>query len=117
MVTTALVLLLILANLASLLMARATTRQPKDALAWARLAELQLMLGNRGKASAAARKASKLAPDLGRTQTVLGYAALAGFRTGTAKKAFAKAVELNSSDPMPVSGLPASCLTAFVCRL
>jgi len=80
-------------------------KQPEDALAWARLAELQLMLGNRQQSSDAAQKAVELAPDLGRTQITLGFAALAEFRAEDARTAFEKAIALDSADPLPHLGL------------
>lgn len=83
----------------------AVKRQPDDALAWARLAELWLMLGDRGRAIKAARKATALAPDLARTQIALGFAALAEFHSAAAKTAFERAISLNSADPLPRLGL------------
>jgi len=83
----------------------AVKRQPEDSLAWARLAELHLMLGDRDRAVEAAQKATTLAPDLARTQNTLGFAALAEFRTDDAKVAFERAINLNSADPLPRLGL------------
>ncbi|WP_052808118.1 FecR domain-containing protein [Methyloterricola oryzae] len=83
----------------------ATREQPGDALAWARLAELWLMLGDRGKAREAAEKAESLAPNLARTQIVLGFAALAEYHAKSAKKAFERAVSLSSDDPIARLGL------------
>ncbi len=83
----------------------AVKRQPKDALAWARLAELQLMLGERNEAIAAAEKSSALAPGLGRAHTILGFAALSGFRVAAATKSFEKAIAADNADPMPHLGL------------
>lgn len=75
-------------------------RSPQDALLLARLAELELMFGERRKALDAARAAEALQPDLARVQTVLGFAALAENRLGEAKAAFNRAVERESSDPL-----------------
>jgi tetratricopeptide (TPR) repeat protein len=83
----------------------ATAAQPNDALAWARLAELQLMLGRRDLAREAAQRAADLAPDLARVQTVLGFANLTEFRTGPAKVVFERATTLDSADPLPRFGL------------
>lgn len=83
----------------------AVQREPDDALAWARLAELWLMLGRRDRAMEAAQRASDLAPDLGRVQIALGFAALAEFRTAEAAAAFKRAIERNSADPLPRLGL------------
>ena len=58
----------------------AVSEHPEDSLAWARLGEMWLMFGERGKAMEAARKAEALAPDLARTQIVLGFAALSDNR-------------------------------------
>jgi tetratricopeptide (TPR) repeat protein len=84
---------------------QAVEDEPKNALAWARLSELWLMLGYRGRAREAAETATALAPQLERIQTVLGFAALAEFRTRAAKGAFERAIALNSADPLPRFGL------------
>jgi len=84
---------------------QAVNEQPDAALAWARLSELQLMLGNREQAIASADKATALAPDLERTQITRGFAALAAFDNAEAKAAFERAIILNSSDPMAHLGL------------
>jgi tetratricopeptide (TPR) repeat protein len=83
----------------------AVQRNPDDALAWARLSELWLMLGNRREATAAAEKAVKLQPGLGRTQNVLGFAALAEIKTAQAQAAFEQAIALESADPLAHLGL------------
>lgn len=83
----------------------ATGEHPDDPLAQARLAELWLMLGERGKSLEAARKAETLAPDQARTKLVLGFAALAELRTDEARTIFERAVALDSSDPLAHMGL------------
>lgn len=83
----------------------AVAEEPEDALAWARLAELWLGLGYRRRALEAAEKAAELAPELSRTETVLGLAALVSFRPETAKKAFERAIRLDSADPLSRFGL------------
>jgi tetratricopeptide (TPR) repeat protein len=83
----------------------AVQKNPDDALAWARLSELWLMLGNRREATAAAEKAVELQPGLGRTQSVLGFAALAEIRTAQAQAAFEQAIALESADPLAHLGL------------
>lgn len=83
----------------------AVQKQPEDALAWARLSEMQLALGNRRDARAAAETAVKLEPDLGRTQSVLGFAALAEIRAREAQAAFERAIALDSADPLAHLGL------------
>jgi tetratricopeptide (TPR) repeat protein len=81
------------------------TEHPEEPLAWARLGELWLMFGDRDKAIEAARKAEALAPNLSRTQTVLGFAALAENRGSDARLAFEKAIKLASDDPLAHFGL------------
>lgn len=83
----------------------AVNEHPDDPLAWARLGELWLMFGERGKALEAAHKAEALAPGLSRTQTVLGFAALAENRESDAKTAFERAIGLASDDPLAHFGL------------
>jgi len=78
----------------------ATADDPASALAWARLAELELMLGDRRASMSAATRATEIAPDLSRTQLVNGFAALARFRTDDATAAFAKAIEADPADPL-----------------
>ena len=67
-------------------------REPQNALAWARLAELHASFGELGKALDAAQKAVALEPNLARTQTVLGYAYLMQVKTRQAREAFEKAI-------------------------
>src|SRR5512132_1100300 len=86
-------------------MSQAVQDEPENALAWARLSELWLMQGYRGRALKAARKARRLAPELERTETVLGFAALAAIDIGKAKQAFSRAIALNSADPQARFGL------------
>ena len=83
----------------------AVRNHPDDALAWARLSELWLTLGNHREATAAAQKAVSLQPGLGRTQSVLGFAALAEIKTAQAQAAFKQAIALDSADPLPHLGL------------
>jgi Tfp pilus assembly protein PilF len=83
----------------------AVKRQPKDALAWARLSELHLMFGERSDAIAAAEKSLALTPGLGRAHTALGFAALADFRIAKATESFKKAIAADNADPLPHLGL------------
>jgi len=83
----------------------AVQKHPDDALAWARLSELELALGNRRNARAAAENAVRIEPDLGRTQSVLGFAALAEIRASEAQAAFERAIALESADPLAHLGL------------
>lgn len=90
----------------------AVDQHPNDALAWARLAELELMLGNRREALAAAERASSLAPDLSRTSLVLGFNALASFRNREARTAFERAIALEPADPLGHLGLGLAKISA-----
>jgi tetratricopeptide (TPR) repeat protein len=84
---------------------RAVEQHPNDALAWARLGELQLMLGERRAARESAQRAVALQPGLSRTQVVLGFAALAEIRIAEARAAFEQSIVLDSADPLPRLGL------------
>jgi tetratricopeptide (TPR) repeat protein len=84
---------------------QAVEQQPQDALAWARLSELWLMLGDRGRAREAAARAVALAPNVERTQITRGFADLVEFRTGAAREAFERAIALAPADPLPRLGL------------
>lgn len=83
----------------------AVADNPDDPLAWARLAEVWQMLGQGNRAREAAERAAALAPDLGRVQTVRGFADLTSFRTKPARAAFERAIALDSADPLPRFGL------------
>lgn len=78
---------------------------PDDALAWARLAEIQLSFGELDKSLKAAQKAVSIDPYLSRTQTVLGFSYLTKVKTREATEAFQKAIELDQADPLPRLGL------------
>ncbi len=69
---------------------QAVDQHPDDALALARLAELQLMLGLRRDSRLTAQRAAELEPTLSRTQSVLGFAALSEIRIDQARRAFEK---------------------------
>jgi tetratricopeptide (TPR) repeat protein len=84
---------------------QATEQNPHDPLAWARLAELWMMFGYLNRARDAAERAVALAPDLERTQIVLGFANLVEIRTRQAKEAFERAIALDPADPLPRLGL------------
>ncbi len=86
-------------------MRAAVEQRPQDALAWARLAELELMLGHRSQALDAAQRAQTIAPNLARTELVLGFNALAVFRNAEAKSAFERAIASDSADPLAHLGL------------
>ena len=77
----------------------------RNALLHTRLAEIWLSFGYHDKALEAAATAARLAPDLSRTQTVYGFAALAEFDITRARLAFTKAIRLDLADPLPRLGL------------
>ena len=83
----------------------AADNRPEHALALARLAELSLSLSDYSKALAAAHRATAVAPNLGRTQVVMGFAALSVVDITGAKAAFQKAIEVGSDDPLAHLGL------------
>jgi len=83
----------------------AVSKHPEDALAWARLSELWLMLGDKEQSRTAAAKASSIAPNIARTQLVTGFAALSEYRDADALTAFERAIELSPSDPLAHLGL------------
>lgn len=84
---------------------QAVAREPDNALAWARLAEIRLMQGDRSGSRQAAAEAVALQPDLARTQIVKGYADLAAFRKGDAEAAFSRGIALSPADPLGHFGL------------
>ena len=84
---------------------KAVAVEPDNALAWARLAELWLALGNVREARRAADRAEALSPDVERVQTVRGFAALAEIRTRAARAAFERAITLDPGSPLPRFGL------------
>ncbi len=89
----------------------AVKAQPEDSLAWARLAELQLSLGDLGAASEAAGRATQslnARPSRigeARVRTTEGLIALFRIRLEEAEAAFDRALELNSQDPLTHLGL------------
>jgi tetratricopeptide (TPR) repeat protein len=91
---------------------QAVEQQPEDALAWARLSELQLMQGERETALQSAQQAESLNPDIARTQTTRGFAALALYRNSEARSAFERAIALDSADPLAHLGLGLARISA-----
>ncbi len=83
----------------------ATRLNSNNALAWARLAELQLSQGDHNAALTSAKTAQNLNPKIARTQTVLGFADLAETDISAAKQAFNQALLLDSADPLARLGL------------
>ena len=82
-----------------------TERDVNNALAWARVAELELSIPNYDKSKQAAEQAVKLNLNLARTQSVLGFANLTRIDIKAAKENFNKAIELNQADPLPRLGI------------
>ena len=82
-----------------------TEQESSNALVYARLAEVYLMLGELDKALVSANKAVKLNPELAKTQTVLGFAYLTQIKVKQAEQSFNKAIELEQTDPLPHLGL------------
>jgi len=83
----------------------ATVESANDPLVLARLAELDLSLGNTRAARREAQRASALAPSLSLTSSILGFAALADFDFSAARTAFQRAATQNPGDPLPHLGL------------
>ena len=63
------------------------------------------MFGELGASRDAAERAVALAPELARTQMVLGFAALTRIDIDQAKASFERAIALDSADPLPRLGL------------
>lgn len=78
---------------------------PNSALAWARLAELQLMFGELDQARISAQRAVDISPNLARTQSVLGFSHLAQIDMDMAEQAFQHAIQLDQTEPLPRLGL------------
>jgi Flp pilus assembly protein TadD len=83
----------------------AVSLESENALAWARLSEIQASFGNLTAALRSAQRAEELAPNLSRTQTVLGFAYLMQVRTEQAREAFNRAIELDPAASLPRLGL------------
>lgn len=84
---------------------QATVANQHNALAWARVAELQLSSGEMADALSTAQKAVSLDSQLSRTQTVLGFAHLLQIDIEVAKQDFERAIKLDQTDPLPRLGL------------
>ena len=83
----------------------AVAAQPSHALAWARLAELRLAVGQRAAAIEASDRAAALAPRLERVHTVRGFAHLSSMNARRAREAFEAAIALDQGAPLPRLGL------------
>lgn len=84
---------------------RALAQAPDEPLLLLRAAELQLSVGQLDQALAIAEPLSRRQPHLARVHSVLGFAYLAQIKSGRAQLAFARAIELDPSDPMARLGL------------
>ena len=78
---------------------QAVDQDGRNALAWARLAELHMASGNQQAALAAAKRAGEVNPELAKTQTVLGFANLSRMDTAAAKTA-SKSTAYDSRRPI-----------------
>jgi tetratricopeptide (TPR) repeat protein len=79
---------------------QAVANTPDDASAWARLAELRLMLDDVAGADTAAQRAVMLAPQSARPHVVLGFTKLAQLKIEDAERGFEQAIALRSTDPL-----------------
>ncbi len=86
-------------------MEQAIQIEPKHALAWTRLAELQLSLGDHNKALKSAQKAKQLNPSLSHIQIILGFSHLSQAHITKAQHAFEQATHLDPNDPLARLGL------------
>jgi tetratricopeptide (TPR) repeat protein len=90
----------------------ATASASNDPLVLARLAEIELSLGNSRRAREMALRASQGAPVLSRPLSILGFAALADFQFAAARTAFDRAAVLAPGDPLPRLGLGLGAIRA-----
>ncbi len=86
-------------------LARAVKQDPDNALARARLAELQLSVGRLNRGLENARRAVDLDPELSRGHLMVGFAQLFRIKLTEAKRSFRKAIELDQGDPLARLGL------------
>jgi tetratricopeptide (TPR) repeat protein len=93
-------------------MRMARDSNPDNASVMARLAELELMFGERRRATELAGKAVQIDPELSNSQIVLGFAALSSYDHETAGSAFDKAIALDSANPLAHLGLGLSKISA-----
>jgi len=78
---------------------------PENYLAYARLAELNLSMGNFQEALTAATAANASGQSISRSRTILGFAHLKLSRLQAAMEEFESAVQLDQTDPLPRLGL------------
>ena len=77
---------------------------PDDAYAWARLAELELTIGNRRAAEKAVARSLEIA-ETALARSIEGFAALAANEFDAAEAAFQRAIAIDSEAPLPRLGL------------
>ena len=82
------------------LLLQSLTQNPDNALLGARLAELEMMLGNMQAAATYADRAIANAPSLSRAYMVKGFASLAEADSSIAQSTFEQAIKIDSADPM-----------------
>ena len=82
-----------------------TVASSNDPLVFARLAEIDLSLGNNLSARREAQRASELAPSLGLASSILGFSALANYEFSASRTAFERAAASSPGDPLPHLGL------------
>jgi tetratricopeptide (TPR) repeat protein len=83
---------------------RATQIEPDNAIAWARLSELELSTGDSARARRAAERALELSPSFGRGHTMLGFVLLAQGEIKQAQQSFDTAAARLPGDPLPRLG-------------
>lgn len=83
---------------------KAAALDGENGLVRARLAELYMAVGDIDRALIHAKSGAALSPDVSRSYTVLGFAYLAQIRLDQSEQAFAKAIRLDSSEPIPRLG-------------
>ena len=88
---------------------RATEAAPGDAYAWARLAELELTLGNRRAARRAAEQSLAIRPTA-LAHAVQGFSLLSAKENDAARAAFDAAIKIESEAPLPRLGLGLSLI-------
>ncbi|MDJ0806641.1 MAG: FecR domain-containing protein [Gammaproteobacteria bacterium] len=86
-------------------MRTAVDLEPSNPVAWARLAELELMHRDMDRATQAAHRAVELEPGIALSRTTLGFAHLVSLDIEAAKASFKHAIELDQAAPLPRLGL------------
>jgi len=84
---------------------QAVNLAPRDAMAWARKAELELALALTADSKQSAEQALTLDATLERIQTVMGFSYLLRLDTEAALRSFTTAVQLDSTSPLARLGL------------